>query len=655
MQCLNGSSEKCKSLRSQLIQYKLSFTTNIVGGLSSALVRESLQNSLDARLPSVDNNPVFVEYRIVEIEVDEFVIGLFNGLIDHLDSKKSGINPENIPDFRSKIKVLLVEDYNTLGLPGSLLENRDPEDDDDNPHNFYWFWRRVGKSGKRNDEIGRWGLGKTVFPASSKINTFWGLTVRNDDGNKYLMGSSILKIHHLDGEELRISPYGFFGNYTDTEDPYFVLPANEENDNNFIETFEEKFGIQRKSETTGENLYGFTVIIPFIWEEITASDLTIAVIEQFYYPILTGNLIIKIEDYRTETVIDINQDNLDQINQILPFDQMEDFRAEEVEKLLSLSKWAISQTDEDLIILNEPNINSDPMWRMEWYLDDILRNKIKTRASNFFTGERISFKIPVKVHKRNSEPEFSYFKVFLEYDRTLSRGENYFIRDGITISSVRPLIKKGLRVLVIIEKNDLAALLGDSENPAHTEWQKDTKSLQEKYTDPEKTISFVIRSLSALYSLIIQPKSGLDYDALQDVFFLENEEEENVSHPQFEGGNQDVTTRPHIDFEEPRNPRRYFLTKIRGGFKIIGNEQVDTLGLNLTIRLAYVISRGNPLKKYNSFDFDLSSDQFLVESGGLNIDRCSDNIIEFTSTVSNNLFLKVTGFDEARDLYIKIK
>lgn len=82
---------------------------------------------------------------------------------------------------------------------------------------------------------------------------------------------------------------------------------------------------------------------------------------------------------------------------------------------------------------------------------------------------------------------------------------------------------------------------------------------------------------------------------------------------------------------------------------------MDTLGLNLTIRLAYVISRGNPLKKYNSFDFDLSSDQFLVESGGLNIDRCSDNIIEFTSTVSNNLFLKVTGFDEARDLYIKIK
>ena len=100
------------------------------------------------------------------------------------------------------------------------------------------------------------------------------------------------------------------------------------------------------------------------------------------------------------------------------------------------------------------------MWRMEWFLDDTLRNEIKTKASNFFTGERISFKVPVKVHKRNQAAQFSYFRVFFEYDRSSNHGENYFIRDGITISSVRPLIKKGLR-LIIIEKNDLATLLGD--------------------------------------------------------------------------------------------------------------------------------------------------------------------------------------------------
>jgi len=630
------------------------FTTNIVGGLSSALVRESLQNSLDARLKSSDN-PVFVEYRILEVEVDEFVVQLFNGLNDHLNTRKSGINPENIPDFHSKIKVLLVEDYNTVGLPGDLLENRDPDDNDLDHHNFYWFWRRVGKSGKRNEEIGRWGLGKTVFSASSKINTFWGLTVRYDDGNKYLMGSSILKIHHFDGEEKRISPYGFFGNYTDYEDPFFVLPVNETENYDFIEEFERKFKIQRKSSESGDNLVGFSVLIPFIWEEITSSDLIRAVIEQFYYPILTGNLIIKIEDEIEPRIIDINQDNLDQVTQIIPFDTLDDLRADEVEKKLSLSKWAINQTDEDFVTLHEPNINSDPMWRMEWFLDDTLRSEIKTKTSNFFAGERISFRVPVKVHKKNQEAEFSYFKVFFEYDRSSNHGENYFIRDGITISSVRPLIKKGLRVLVIIEKNDLATLLGDSENPAHTEWQKDTKSLKEKYIDPDKTISFVIRSLSSLYSLIIQPKTGLDYDALQDVFFIDNEEEEGILTPQIEGGKNNTTSKPKIDIEEPRSPQRYFLTKIKGGFKIVGNENLDLIGLSLRIRVAYMITKGNPLKKYNSFDFDLSTDQFVIESEGLTFNRCSQNVIELTSKTSDDLWLKVTGFDEERDLFIKIQ
>ena len=631
------------------------FTTNIVGGLSSALVRESLQNSIDAHLKSRENdNPVFVEYRILEISVDDFIINLFSGLTDHLNAKRSGISPDNIPDFRSKIRVLLVEDYNTIGLPGSITENRDPEEYDFDPHNFYWFWRRVGKSGKRDAEIGRWGLGKTVFPASSKINTFFGLTVWDDDSKMYMMGSSTLKTHHLDGEEKKISPYGFFGNYDDAEDHFFVLPVAEEDDGEFIKTFEEKFGIQRRSKVSGKSLVGFSVIIPFIWEEINSNDLTRSVIEQFYYPILTGHLIIKIEDQISKKVIDIDEDNLEQITQLISFDELEGLKADEVEKLLSLSKWAINLSNEDFISLNEPNINSDPIWRMEWYLDDRLRNEIKTKTLNFFAGERIAFIIPVKVHRKQEEPKFSYFKVFFEYDRSSHHGENYFIRDGITISSVRPLIKKGLRILVIIEKNDLATLLGDSENPAHTEWQRDIKSLKEKYNSPDKPISFVINSLSNLYSLIIQPKAGLDYDALQDVFYIDNEEEQNEIKPQTEGGKRETTSKPKIEIEGDRNPQRYFLSKITGGFRVTGNEKVNTLGLRLRIQVAYMISKGNPLKKYNPFDFDLSSDHFLVESEGMIIENCSKNTIEFVTEVPNNYSLKVTGFDEERDLYIKI-
>ena len=632
------------------------FTTNIVGGLSSALVRESLQNSLDARLRSEESTkPVFVEYRFLEIKVDKFILELFDGLLEHLRAKKSGISQENIPDFEEKIKVLLVEDYNTIGLPGSIFENRDPDDYDFDPHNFYWFWRRVGKSGKRDAEIGRWGLGKTVFPASSKINTFFGLTVRDDDENKYLMGSSTLKTHHLNGEEKKISPYGFYGTYNDPEDSFFVLPVGEEEDGEFIKNFEKKFNLQRRSKETGNNLVGFSVVIPFLWDEINSNDLARSIVEQFYYPILTGNLIIKIEDEVLKKTIDIDEDNLDQITEKIVFDEREGHKIDEIEKLLKLSKWANQLPEEDFIILKEPNLNSDPIWRMEWYLDDQIRKDIKAKALNFFSGERIAFRVPVKVHHKEKDPAFSHFKVFLEYDRSSNHGENYFIRDGITISSVRPLIKKGLRVLVIIEKNELASLLGDSENPAHTEWQRDIKSLKEKYISPDKTIGFVINSLSALYSLIIQPKAGLDYDALQDVFFVDSEEEESDVSPRKEGGKKENTSKPEIEIDEPRNPQRYFLSKIKGGFKITSNEKVDAANLALKIQIAYMISKGNPLKKYHPFDFDLSSEQFLIESDGLRIQAPSKNLIEIVSEVPNGFSLKVTGFDEERDLYIKIQ
>src|SRR5438046_1755766 len=78
-------------------------------------------------------------------------------------------------------------------------------------HNFYYFWRNVGRSGNTDDKLGRWGLGKTVFPAASAINTFWGLTVRKSDARKLLMGQSVLRTHNREDDkktECGYKPYG---------------------------------------------------------------------------------------------------------------------------------------------------------------------------------------------------------------------------------------------------------------------------------------------------------------------------------------------------------------------------------------------------------------------------------------------------------------
>ena len=160
------------------------FTTNIVGGLSAAIVRESIQNSLDARLKDT-SEPVFVEYRLLEIESTDFVKDLFVNLTEHFDTENSVIEKSHIEELNKSIRLLIIEDYNTIGLAGDINEDRDPDKNDNKHHNFYWFWRRIGESGKQDEDIGRWGLGKTVFPASSKINTFFGITCRKEDDSKF--------------------------------------------------------------------------------------------------------------------------------------------------------------------------------------------------------------------------------------------------------------------------------------------------------------------------------------------------------------------------------------------------------------------------------------------------------------------------------------
>ena len=96
---------------------------------------------------------------------------------------------------------ILIEDYGTRGLQGDISQY-DDLDDDFKKNDFYYFWRNIGRTRKEATDLGRWGLGKTVFQAASRINSFFGITVRNDDDRMLLMGQSVLKIHKANGDTL---------------------------------------------------------------------------------------------------------------------------------------------------------------------------------------------------------------------------------------------------------------------------------------------------------------------------------------------------------------------------------------------------------------------------------------------------------------------
>ncbi|MDG2130129.1 MAG: hypothetical protein P8K08_19175 [Fuerstiella sp.] len=74
---------------------------------------------------------------------------------------------------------------------------------------FTIFFSAEGQSDKSETDRGRWEMGKFVFPRSSRIRSFFAVTVRHDDNQRLLVGQSILRSHSLRGNSY--TPDGWFG------------------------------------------------------------------------------------------------------------------------------------------------------------------------------------------------------------------------------------------------------------------------------------------------------------------------------------------------------------------------------------------------------------------------------------------------------------
>ena len=474
------------------------FTTENVGGLSHAVVREAIQNALDARLQA--SKPVGVRFSRIEVSAARCA-QYFDGLQPHL----TAVLPDHADAVTDpSISFLVIEDFNTKGLVGDYTIGVEK---DAKENNFFYFWRNVGRSGKSGDSRGRWGLGKSVFAVISGISTFFGITVRTRERELLLMGQSVLKYHKLRGNDF-YTPYGHYGDY-DAKRPDFALPIR---DARRTKGFCSTFGLRRLTQVkkTGslQLLPGLSIVIPLPDAEITRATLTQAVIDQYFYPILTQGLYIEIE----KSVL--KREHLLEETGRLPLEDEEKTR---YRSLIAFTNWAISLPEHDFVTLRGPdNLNTAPTWSYEFLTEDELNDA----RARFQADGRIAFRVPVKVQGARGKAVMATFKVFIERDSTITRAENYFIREGITITGIRTMTQRGLRGMVVVDQQPLTTLLGDAENPAHTEWHKDLLKFKGKYQHGPSTLSFVKNSLRVLAAQLTVTTQEIDRDLLKDIFSL---------------------------------------------------------------------------------------------------------------------------------------
>jgi hypothetical protein len=596
--------------------------------LADALVRESIQNSLDARLPR-SRSPVSVRFRFAsgaQALPAEGVREYFEGLEGHLRAAAKSIHTV-LPRDDEAVPYLLIEDSGTRGLTGD--PRADPELDhpgEERKNDFYYFWRNVGRSSKGDVDRGRWGLGKAVFTVASRNRTIFGITRRFDDNRALLLGQSVLKTHVLDGQ--RIYPYGFFARFEKRNGQ--PLPIE---DPILLERFADDFGVNRVEP-------GLSIVVPYFRDdELSPERVTDSVVRQYFYPILRGDLIVDVGDEARIQRIDAETIGTLSINDA------------NAARLCALTRWSLAQNDDARIVLPERDAAA-PRWD-ESTLDAATLASLRER---FSSGERIAFRVPILVKRKRVRAASSWFDVYLEHDDALRKGEHRFIRRGITIPDVRISTEKAARALIVIDDQPLSTFLGDAENPAHTDWSERADKVRTLYDHGPSTLRFVKNSASFLTSLLSRPPAGRVRDLLADLFSIDVPEEslhDDAMAPtpvRAAAGESKPGTPASV---APVGSSGVTIARIDGGFTIKASDPT-MIGRPLHGEVAYRVRAGNPFRKHSPFDFDLTSDGGIaVQADGVRLRLTSVNAFELVPS-SAKFLVSMKGFDPRRDLVVHL-
>lgn len=600
------------------------FATDAIRNAAEALIREGIQNAMDAGLKGQR-----VQVRIY-VSGDEGSISgdvanaYFEGGWQHFHADGNGlISP---PEFGSQCRFLTFEDFGTTGLDGDPAQYYDRAETK-NP--FYYFFRAEGQTAKEGQERGRWGVGKTVFPRASNLSSYYGLTVRQSDGQRMLMGQSVLKYHFADNSYY--SPDGYWGIPAQNG---LIMPTT---DQVVIDKFAKDFRLSRKTET------GLSIVVPYSDREITEKTVLAAVCKDYFYPILAAKLDVRVESPTSNKFIDAES-----IREIAV--EIEDQLPSGFLEILDLAEGATTLPPSEIV---KVGIESPP-FPPRWSRDMLSNEQAAEIQRQMELGERVALRIYLKMREKNQTPVTTYFDVFFIRNITgeVQSGRPVFVREGIIISDVRSPATRGVLALVIVEDKPLATLLGDSENPAHTQWQRESSHFKGKYVHPGYYIPYVSRSVHEILRIIAADENKTDPSLLIDFFSLALQQSgrAKANEPVITPDGEESVIKP--DVEVPHSPPRFRVDRKPDGFSIRRGSQETEPPQFLAVRVAYDTRRGSPVKKYRPIDFEIQ--ELVRETDGVVIQRVSGNEL-LVEIMEPDFELSVQGFDTLRDLYIDVK
>ena len=594
-----------------------SFIERSVKDLATAIIREGVQNAMDARSKKTPSSqPVQVSITLDTLD-NSATRRWFDDLISHLHMKKVGA--PDPPHAREDCPVLIFEDFWTTGLTGDYTARYVPK----KKNNFVNFMYNEGITDKTDRQRGSRGVGKIVFTMASRARTIFAYTVREDKpGIPLLIGKNLLKLRQRN-DELFSGPAYYLDGWKKGQAREPV------SDRNLIREFLGTFPLKRKKES------GLSIVIPYLDPSVTAESLRSAIVEEYYYAILAGRLEVFLSTPEDDEVFD---------KEHLP--QTGDAR---IDAHVSLARWSLSRSRRPQLVIEAP-----PPANVQKLVESCVPEDARAVISHALAmQERLAVRMKMFIHPKSEGPQLAHFDVYMEHADATEKP--IFIRELLPVSNVRDAHPvPHVRALIIIDEGPLANMLRTAEGANHTDWSPRTDEFREAYRGRLREIAFVARSVTELLK-IVRGDSAKPVGGIATKYFsaLKRNPTGPSTTPKRKGP---ATIKPVIDLP-PAPPKPWRVTSTKDGF-VIGNVDSIPLPDRILVRVAYDVVRGSPWSQYSRLDFDFSDERSNVAVGatGGKVSFVSKDANTFIfSPLSTTFKVSVTGFDTNRDLVIDVR
>lgn len=608
-------------------------------GLNDRFANEDGQNRKDA----IDNKskPVIVKIQEKFINNNEnFYKKFIEGLEKNLEFTKNRKHKTN----KKKIKILIIECFNTVGLTGSF------EDSDNENYERFFFGSAESKSGSSG---GRRQLGRHTYMIASKLKGMFAYSVEKNNHKRFLRG--IQYLGKFKQNEKKMDPYsGFTLRYENSsnQNKNETLPILDEN---ILDEFKNILGLERKNKETG-----LSIIIPEPVDIINGEKVFYSYIRRFYPALLANTLRVELKSENIEKHVDASN--------------VENFL---LDKDILTEKWI--EFFKEAYTVDNKSLHAELMSENYNYQEGLTKNDFTEKEIQKIKVDYQNYKpIIVKAHVRipfekneKKEEKMGFFKVALQ-KKTFDEKNipALFLRGNLQIpreSSKFKFYKSAYAALWSDDEDGskLSELLGDSEGMAHDSWNSNHHDVLEFYDKKVKQVFKYIKSfLNNFFSIITDKDNQIDFESfaedlptIEDIYQDEEKQQKEIIIP---------TDEPPLPRVEPR-PRPDSMKKmvqevqIENGFKVIKTDACENNNFPMKVRIKFAY-RARGKNSFNCYDkdihFDLTKEKNVKISQKKNLDiiTTSGNEIDILA-LKPDFQIDITGFKDLdkKDLDVRAR